>query len=117
MESGRGRLARRTVASALAGCALLFVVASVAVGDDNPQPVDFTHNVTSAAAPVPGAVFGTAPAAKNGTALCTTQTSNAANVNTDCTDVGPTNETSIAVNPTNTKNILGGDNDYQLGLN
>ena len=41
-----------------------------------------------------------------------------ANVNTDCeTTLGPHNETSIAVNPTNPDNIIGGANDYQLGLN
>jgi hypothetical protein len=101
----------------LAGCALLFVAASVALADDNPQPVDFVHNVMSAPAPVAGAVFGTGSAAKLGKALCTTKTSHAANVNTDCTDIGPTNETSIAVNPTNPQNIIGGDNDYQLGVN
>jgi hypothetical protein len=117
MGSGRGRPTRRAVASVLAGCALLFVAASVALADGNPQPVDFVHNVTSAPAPVAGAVFGTGSAAKIGTALCTTKTSNAANVNTDCTDVGPTNETSIAVNPTNPQNIIGGANDYQLGVN
>src|SRR5213078_406459 len=30
---------------------------------------------------------------------------------------GPHNETSIAVNPTNILNMIGGANDYQLGLN
>ena len=89
-----------------------------AAGDDL-QPVDFTHNVVDAPAPVPGAVFGTAPAVKTGTAICTTATQLAANVNTDCetTSAGPHNETSIAVNPTNPQNMIGGANDYQLGLN
>jgi len=52
-------------------------------------------------------------------AVCTTSTSTAANVNTDCTElsVGPHNETSIAVNPTNPMNMIGGANDYQLALN
>jgi hypothetical protein len=83
------------------------------------QPVDFTHNVKDAPAPVTDAVFGTSPAVKTGTAICTTATQLTANVNTDCTEpsVGPHNETSIAVNPTNTKNMLGGANDYQLALN
>lgn len=104
---------------------ILAAVSAIAVGqplavaaDDNPQPVDFT-NVMSAPAPVTGAVFGTAPAVKTGTAICATATSSAPNVNTDCTEqsVGPHNETSIAVNPTNPLNMIGGVNDYQLALN
>jgi len=86
--------------------------------EDIPQPVDFAHNVTDAPAPVAGAVFGTSPSVKTGTAICTTGTSNAANVNTDCAPTpGPHNETSIAVNPTNPLNIVGGANDYQLAVN
>jgi hypothetical protein len=90
--------------------------------DGDAQPVDFAHNVTGAPAPVTNAVFGTAPAVKTGTAICTTPTTNAANVNTDCEtglgeENGPHNETSIAVNPTNPQNMIGGANDYQLGLN
>ncbi|HKA48133.1 MAG TPA: sialidase family protein [Candidatus Dormibacteraeota bacterium] len=104
---------------------ILAAVSAFAVGqplaaaaDDNPQPVDFT-NVMNAPAPVTGAVFGTAPAVKTGTAICTTATSSASNVNTDCTEpsVGPHNETSIAINPTNPLNMIGGANDYQLALN
>jgi hypothetical protein len=50
--------------------------------------------------------------------ICTTSTSTAANVNTDCEDVpGPHNETSIAVNPTNPLNMISSANDYQLVLN
>jgi hypothetical protein len=91
---------------------------SVALAGEDPQPVDFTHNVVDAPAPVAGAVFGTAPAAKPGTAICTTTTSTAANVNVDCAPTaGPHNETSIAVNPTDPNNMIGGLNDYQLGLN
>lgn len=87
--------------------------------DDNVQPVDFTHNVNDAPAPVPSAVFGTGPALKRGQQICTTAFSDAANVNTDCesTSVGPHNETSIAVNPTNPLNMIGGLNDYQLAIN
>jgi hypothetical protein len=86
--------------------------------DINPQPVDRTHNVLDAPAPVDGAAFGAAPSVKTGTAICTTVKSLAPNVNTDCeATVGPHNETSIAVNPTNPLNIIGGANDYQLTLN
>ena len=82
------------------------------------HPVDFTHNVVDAPAPVAGSVFGTGPAAKAGEKICTTPTQTGENVNTDCEATsGPHNETSIAVNPTNESNMIGGANDYQLGLN
>jgi hypothetical protein len=81
------------------------------------QPVDFTHNVVDAPAPVTGAVFGSQPGAKIGTPICSTAMSTALNVNTSCEHNGPHNETSIAVNPTNPNNFLGGANDYQLAVN
>ena len=92
-----------------------------AAADTNPQPIDFSHNAFDAPAPVTNAAFDmpTNPASA-GVAICSTQTSGAANVNTDCNDkgtVGPHNETSIAVNPTNASNLVGGVNDYQLKLN
>jgi hypothetical protein len=102
----------------LALVAFAILGTAIAAADDDPQPVNFTHNVFDAPAPVAGAVFGTGPAVKTGTAICSTTTSNAANVNTDCAPTaGPHNETSIAVNPTNTLNMIGGANDYQLGIN
>jgi len=88
--------------------------------DSNPQPVDFSHNAIKAPAPVAGAEFGVAPDAAPGTAICTTTASSDSNKNTDCnevTTVGPHNETSIAINPKNALNIIGGANDYQLSLN
>jgi hypothetical protein len=42
--------------------------------------------------------------------------SDASNVNTDCDDVAPHNETTIAVNPTDPDNLIGGANDYQFLL-
>jgi hypothetical protein len=85
--------------------------------EDIPRPVEISHNVLDAEAPIAGAVFGSGPATKIGQAICTTPTQTTANVNTDCEGVNPHNETSIAVNPTNTDNLIGGVNDYQLGLN
>ena len=105
----------------LAAIGVIAVGQSLAVAaDTNPQPIDQTHNVTGAPAPVDSAVFGTAPAVKTGTAICTTATQTTPNANTDCLEpgsVGPHNETAIAVNPTNAQNIIGGANDYQLALN
>jgi hypothetical protein len=102
----------------IAAACILGVGVAVALADDDPQPVDFTHNPFDAPAPVAGAVFGTGPAVKTGTAICTTPTQTTSNVNTDCetTTVGPHNETSIAVNPTNSNNMIGGANDYQLAI-
>jgi hypothetical protein len=85
--------------------------------EEGDRPVDITHNVLDAPAPVAGAVFGTGNPFHPGDRICTTPTQNTANVDTDCEKKGPVNETSIAVNPTDDKNMIGGANDYQLGLN
>jgi len=109
--------------------ALLVVATACALGaagqpvrgeeEDAVQPVDFVHNIFNAPAPVPSAVFGTGPALKRGQQICTTAFSSAVNVNTDCesTSTGPHNESSIAVNPRNPLNMIGGLNDYQLAIN
>jgi hypothetical protein len=107
---------RRGGAIAVLVAALAFGAAT-AYADEDPQPVDFTHNATDAPAPVAGAVFGSGPATKPGNAICTTPTQATPNVNTDCEGTGAHNETSIAVNPANSANIVGGANDYQLGVN
>jgi hypothetical protein len=102
--------------------ATAFGVAAVARADDGPLPRAVTaerFNPGSA----PSAPTGTGPLSLGGllTAsgyICGPTTgvgSDAANVNTDCDGlVSPHNETSIAVNPTDTSNIIGGANDYQL---
>jgi hypothetical protein len=108
---------------ALVASAGLLVLAmgagSPVLGDDgdNVQPIDFVHNVIGAPAPVTSAVFGTDGSLKAGQKLCTGP-AQGANANTDCEATpGPHNETSIAVNPTDGNNIVGGANDYQLGFN
>jgi hypothetical protein len=121
MRGSPGRLRRRLAFSLILGPALAlgFGIGPVFGEDEGEitQPVDFTHTVRDAPAPVAGAVFGTGPALKPGQKICTTPTQSGANVNTDCEPTaGPHNETSIAVNPTNALNLLGGANDYQLGL-
>ncbi|HEU5363561.1 MAG TPA: sialidase family protein [Gaiellaceae bacterium] len=103
--------------SLLLGVVVLGVAATAAVADDeNPQPVDFVHNLAGTPAPVPSAEWANGPKVKTGTAICTTETQSG-NANTDCEENGPHNETSIAVNPTDPKNLLGGANDYQLSVN
>ena len=114
------RLPRTVTLAAATVAAVPLVWAAPASAEDGEliQPVDYSHNVVDAPAPVPGGVFGSPPGAiKPGTAICTTATSTASNVNTDCETNGPHNETSIAVNPTDPLNMIGGANDYQLGLN
>jgi hypothetical protein len=120
MQRFLGRIPRQVALVAAVIAAAPFFGAGAASADEGDllQPVDFSHNVVDAPAPVTTAVFGNPPGAiKTGTAICTTATSAAANVNTDCETNGPHNETSIAVNPTNPQNLIGGANDYQLGLN
>jgi hypothetical protein len=80
-------------------------------------PIESTHNVSDAPAPVAGAIFGSGPALRPGDRICTTPTQNTPNVDTGCEKNGPSNETSIAVNPTNELNMIGGANDYQLAVN
>lgn len=105
----------------LAGVSALALTQSFsAAADTNPQPVDNTHNVLDAPAPVTGASFATTVSGTSGIALCHTATSSDANVNTDCADpagIGPHNETSIAVDPNDANHIVGGANDYQLSFN
>jgi len=117
-------VSRRKGFAVLAAALVALACSAAAALADDPQPVDFTHNSLDAGAPVTSGVFGSGPSFKSGQAVCTTPTQNvAANVNTDCDTSGsngvtnPHNETSIAVNPTNPQNILGGANDYQLGIN
>lgn len=103
-------------------CAALAAIVVQSIGglaDINPQPVDNTRNALNAPAPDSAAQFGSAPKVKTGVAFCTSAPTGDANVNTDCqqSTVGPHNETSIAVDPTNPLHMVGGANDYQLSLN
>jgi hypothetical protein len=118
------RLLHRTVAVTAAVLAAIPLTWSApALAEEEPgeeiiRPIDVDHNVLDAPAPVTNGVFGSpAGQTRPGEAICTTATSTASNVNTDCEGVNPHNETSIAVNPTNPNNIIGGANDYQLAVN
>jgi hypothetical protein len=121
MTHARRMPRRRLAATLIAASTLALGTGSGTVlGEDGDliQPVDFTHNVVDAPAPVAGAVFGSGTSLKPGQKICTTSIQLGANVNTDCeAAAGPHNETTIAVNPTNDQNLIGGANDYQLGLN
>jgi hypothetical protein len=99
--------------------ALTMAAAAIPAGaEDDEFPLPVTHQVKGL--PLAG-VGGTGSAGvssfKNVSGLiCTTPTSNAANVNTDCEGDAPHNETAIAVNPTNPDNMVSAANDYQLRL-
>jgi hypothetical protein len=119
MSGFLGRTRRMAILLAGATTLALTLGASGALGEDNDfgQPIDFLHNVNQAPAPVTGTVWANGPRIPTGTAICTTPAQTGSNINTDCEGTNPHNETSIAVNPTNARNILGGANDYQLALN
>ena len=86
----------------------------------DPQPIDFTHNVVDAPAPVTSAVFGTGPPVKTGTAICTTADADRRTTRTPTArrprSVRTTRRRSRSTRP-NANNMIGGVNDYQLGLN
>lgn len=112
----KARVAALAAAAALALTTGLATVLGQEEGDRN-LPIEQTHSVLDAPAPVPNAVFGSGPALRPGDRICTTPTQLAPNVDTDCEKTGPSNETSIAVNPTDENNMIGGANDYQLLVN
>jgi hypothetical protein len=113
-----GRRPRRRWRHACIACVTVGLIAvPIAAADTNPQPVDHTRNALGAPAPVNGAVLGSASSTQSGTPICSTTPSTALNVNTDCEENGPHNETSIAVDPTNPRHMIGGVNDYQLSAN
>jgi hypothetical protein len=119
MES-RSRAARRRLAIAVGIAVLAGSLGGASVlAEEFVHPIDFVHNVNDAPAPVPGTEWSSGPKLAAGSAICTTTTARASstNVNTDCEGVNPHNETTIAVNPTDGNNIIGGANDYQLSLN
>jgi hypothetical protein len=102
-----------------ATAAALAVVGSGSAGDDLlPQPVTHEHfnfmdqivAGTADGAPNPG-TYRNPPSP-----ICSTTTSSAGNVNTDCEGIGPHNETTIGINPKNSSNMIGSANDYQLVL-
>jgi hypothetical protein len=116
MRYRRFGLSASVIATAIAA---VVIQSTAGIADINPQPVDNSRNAFNAPAPDTSAQFGSAPKVKPGVAFCTSAPTNDPNVNTDCAQstVGPHNETSIGVDPTDAKHLIGGANDYQLALN
>jgi hypothetical protein len=112
-------MSKRTIAvltAAVAVAATFAALAATAWADD-PLPRAITHEhwngyeaLLENADSTPGAAQYKNPSSP----ICSTTTSSAANVATDCEGLAPHNETSIAINPTNASNMIGSANDYQL---
>jgi hypothetical protein len=111
----------RLLILAASGALVLSVAASPARGDDATTPVPIAHRAWRdqpvGIDAVDGSTADLAAVRNPPNPVCTTASSDAANVSTDCDPNSLHNETSIAVNPTNPLNIVGGANDLQLTLN
>jgi hypothetical protein len=117
-RGGRGRLA----ATLVLGAALLGLIAAgagVSQAADVPLPKPVTHEhmnfyqgiVTAQGDGSPNSAQYKNPPSP----ICSTPTAgSASNVNTDCEGTAPHNETSVAVNPINSLNLVSSNNDYQL---
>jgi hypothetical protein len=112
-------MTRRTAAAfaaVVAVAASLAALAATAWADD-PLPRAITHehwNGYEALLKASDATPGASQYKNPPSPICSTATSSAANVSTDCEGIAPHNETSIAINPTNANNMIGSANDYQL---
>jgi hypothetical protein len=104
----------------LLAAALLFIVllggaTGADAADDNDVVLPVTHHVWNGvigvAADSTSGSIGVSSIVNPPSPICTSTAPN-----TDCEGPAPHNETAIAVNPTNTSNIIGNANDYQLRL-
>ena len=111
----RRALGAAALTAALVGL-LVATALPVAAEDDGDALLPVPHEKLSPLDPISVDGFGVGAVGTRNSKSCSTDSSNAANVNTDCGPAAPHNETSIAVNPTDSDNIIGGANDYQLSL-
>ena len=124
--SPRRRLAVIAVTGFAAAIAVAGLSATAFADDDGGLPHAVTEqkfNVVSAPPAADGADFSLGGVKQLSGKICGPMAgpgSDPRNVNTDCDEsvgiVAPHNETSIAVNPRDPNNIIGGVNDYQLTL-
>ncbi|HEX3220780.1 MAG TPA: sialidase family protein [Candidatus Limnocylindria bacterium] len=113
----RGSLPRSF--AVLASIAVLALAVAPALAEDEGEinrPVEYvSHNGMDL--PLTGATWAAGPALKNGDSICTAEAGSTPDVNLSCEGTGPHNETTIAVNPANTENMIAGTNDYQISIN
>lgn len=103
--------------TALAVVALSLPALGVRAADSEPLPETHQHfNSTEGVLTQSGDGTFDGSGQRNVTGLICTTSSAAANVDTTCESVSPSNETSLAVNPTNPRNIVGSANDYQVRM-
>ena len=112
-------MSKRTVAvlSAAVVAAASFAALAATAWADDPLPRAITHehwNGYEALLKSTESTSGASQYKNPPSPICSTGTSAAANVATDCEGLAPHNETSIAVNPTNPSNMVASANDYQL---
>jgi hypothetical protein len=122
MVAMRRTIRSRVFASAIVGGVVLgslLAAGAPAFAEDDPFPRAVTDEHFSPLDPVFAGGDGTAGAVgvrKVPNPVCATVFVAGPEANTDCEGIAPRNETTIAVNPTNGLNIIGGANDYQLSL-
>jgi len=99
---------------------VVLVAAPLSVGAaDNPLPAPIPHQHFNSVDPLAFQADGNVPGSSAATVsspICTASGGSGSNRRVDCEGNAPDNETSIAVNPTNSNNIIGGANDYQLTI-
>jgi hypothetical protein len=103
----------------LAATAALGGAGAAVAEDDGDILLPVPHQAFDVLAPGSNAAVGGAQAGqlKHQTGyICTASGYDALNRRTDCEGNAPDNETTIAVNPTNPRNIVAGANDYQLSI-
>lgn len=111
----------KVFATLIIALALFLGVSASTVLADSPLPLPITHqhfNFYQGVLDNPSAegLPGESTYKNPSSPICATTTSADANVNTDCEGNAPHNETSIAVNPNDSDNMIGSANDYQLKL-
>jgi hypothetical protein len=102
------------LALVVACAALTAAFGAVARGDSDAVNLPITHEHFNVVEPLIGSSDGTVGQStyvNPSSPICTTN-----GPSTDCEGNAPHNETSIAINPTATSNLLGSANDYQLRL-
>jgi len=110
----------RAVASVFSVVAVgvFFLAVPSGASASGPTAQPFTHQTFNGVlGPLTQAGDGTMPGSSRNppNPICATATSSA-NVNTDCEGTAPHNETTIAADPANPNNLIGGANDYQLSV-